>query len=254
MSGSIREQVSEELKRAKAEGSLRADRIKAIVKAAVSQAIAELKEGSGEVGTIARDVIQAVSDEVKGKGQDVALDIRASVEGVVEGISETRRDAIAKSQEQIQALEVEVVEQERLLQEEVENALVKIEMDEQTNGSGDADLKAAIASILTHVRDSEAVANMKVQYARLKAKLAVLDANLANRYGDRYDEVKRHLDSAKTWYDNAKTSTEAGETSVVQEKYAEFEQRLGELGTALARKEKQLKERLTELWKTTSQL
>ncbi|MEO1148540.1 MAG: histidine kinase [Cyanobacteria bacterium J06638_22] len=254
MSGSIHEQVSEELKRAKAEGSLRADRIKEIVKAAVSQAIAELKEGSGEVGTIARDVVQAVSDEVKGKSQSVASDIRASVEGVVEGISETRREAIAKNQEQIQVLEVEVVEQERLLQEEVENALVKIETDTQTNGIEDTDLKATIASILSHIRDSEAVANMKAQYARLKAKLAVLDANLASRYGDRYDEVKRHLDSAKAWYDNAKTSTEAGDKSVVQEKYTEFEQRLGELGTALASKEKQIKERLTELWKTTSQL
>lgn len=251
MSGSIREQVSEDLKRAKAEGGLRAERIKSIVKAAVSQAIAELKEGSGEIGTIARDAVQAVSDEVKGKSQETAEDLRASVEGVVEGISEKRREAIAKNQEQIQVLEVEVVEQERLLQEEVETALVKIETDDQTS---DADLTSIIASVFASIRDSEAIANMKAQYARLKAKLAVLDANLASRYGDRYDEVKRHLDSAKAWYDNAKANTEAGETSVAQEKYDEFEQRLGELGTALAQKEKQIKERLTELWNTTSKL
>jgi uncharacterized protein YjbJ (UPF0337 family) len=250
MSGSVQEKVSEDLRKAREEGGLRAERIKTIVKAAVSQAIAELKEGSGEISAIARDAITAASEEAKGKSQEAADNLRASIEGAVEGISEKRRMAIAQNQAKIQTLEAEVVEQERLLQNDIEGALMEIE----TSGEpqSEADLKSVLDTVMASIRDSEAVAAMQEQYARLRAKLAVLDANLAGRYGDRYDEVKQHLDSAKKWYENTKTNTEAGSPNGVQQKHAEFEQKLGELGTALAHKEKQIKEQLKELWQTTT--
>lgn len=250
MTGSVQEKVSEDLRKAREEGGLRAERIKAIVKAAVSQAIAELKEGSGEISAIARDAITAASEEAKGKSQEAADNLRASIEGAVEGISEKRRMAIAQNQAKIQTLEAEVVEQERLLQNDIEGALMEIETSGEPHS--EADLKSVLNTVIASIRDSEAVAAMQEQYARLKAKLAVLDANLAGRYGDRYDEVKQHLDSAKNWYENAKANTEAGSPNGVQQKHAEFEQKLGELGTALAQKEKQIKERLKELWQTTT--
>lgn len=252
MSGSIRERVSEDLGKAKSEGGLRADRIRAIVKAAVAQAIAEVKEGSGEIGTIAREAIAAVADDVKGKGQDVAEDLRASVEGAVEGISEKRRQTIAETQAQVDVLQGEIIQQEQQLQSEIEGALMKIE--EAGNENEKAHLQAVIASVIANLRDSEAFASMQEQYGKLKAKLAILDANMAARYGERYEDVRKHLDTARVWYDDSKTQMEQSGHAPAHQQRVEFEQKLSNLGTALAHKEKQIKEKLKDLWLTANKL
>jgi len=252
MPGSIRERISEDLQKAKSEGGLRADRIKAIVKAAVVQAIAEVKEGSGEIGTIARDAIATVADDVKGKGQEAAESLRASVEGAVEGISEKRRETIAQTQAQVDVLQGEIVEQEQQLQSDIEGALVKIE-EASTQHEG-TDFQAVIAAVIANLRDSETFASMQAQYAKLKAKLAVLDANLAARYGERYEDVRKHLDNARVWYEDARTKMEQEGEAPVQQKQGEFEQKLSELGVALAQKETQIKERLKDLWLTATKL
>jgi len=252
MSGSIKEKISEDLQKAKSEGGLRADRIRAIVKAAVAQAIAEVKAGSGEIGTIARDAIAAVADDVKGKGQDAAESLRASVEGAVEGISEKRRESIAQTQAQVDVLQGEIIEQEQQLQSDIEGALVKIETANEQDGG--TDLQSIIAAVIANLQDTEAVASMQAQYAKLKAKLAVLDANLAARYGERYEDVRKHLDNARVWYEDSRTKMEQGEQSPTHQKQVEFEQKLSELGTALAHKEQQIKERLKDLWLTATKL
>jgi len=252
MSGSVRDRVSEDLQKARSEGGLRADRIKAIVKAAVSQAIAELKEGSGEIGTIARDAISAVADDVKGKGQDAAESLRASVEGAVEGISEKRKQAIAQTQAQVDVLQGEIIEQEQRLQSDIEGALVKIE--ETGNENDKTHLQAVIASVIANLRDTEAFASMQEQYGKLKAQLAILDANLAARYGERYEDVRKHLDTARVWYDDSKNQMEQSGHAPGHQQKVEFEQKLSDLGTALAHKEKQIKEKLKDLWLTSKKL
>ena len=103
-------------------------------------------------------------------------------------------------------------------------------------------------------KDREELDLLRQQYAKLKAQLAVLEANLAACYGERYEEVKQHLESARTWYENTKTDMEASGTNPVEQKQAEFENKIGEVGAAAARKERQLKQLLKELWQAATKL
>lgn len=251
MSDSIKEKISGDLEKAKAEGGVRTDRIKGIVREAVMQALGELKEGSGEIRSIARSVISTVADDVKGKGQDATEEIRASIEGLVEGIGAKRRELISQTQTEVDQLQAQIDHEEQQLQTEIEGALTEVE----TSGKqSSADVKVAIDSAVQNFKDSESFAVMQQQYAKLKAKLAVLDANLAARYGERYDDVKKHLDTAKTWYDDAKVRVEAGEPNPIEQKQAEFEHKLSEAGAAIAQREKRVKQLLKELWHSVTNL
>ena len=69
MSDSIKEVIVTDLQKAKAEGSTRVARIRTILQEAAVQAISEVKEGSGEIRTIAKDtfstVVESISDETE---------------------------------------------------------------------------------------------------------------------------------------------------------------------------------------------
>lgn len=60
MSNSIQERLAADLQKAKVEGSVRASRLGAIVKDAATQAITEVKAGSGEIGAIAKETLSTV--------------------------------------------------------------------------------------------------------------------------------------------------------------------------------------------------
>jgi hypothetical protein len=75
---------------------------------------------------------------------------------------------------------------------------------------------------------------------------------LAGRYGQRYEDIKHYLDEAKSWYEKAKDEPEIY-TEKIDEKRQEFEAKLGETGTAISQKEKQIKQRLRDLWKSISE-
>lgn len=251
MSNSMKDRINDDLRKAKTEGSLRAERIREIVKIAVSQAVAEFKAGSVEVRSIATEAIAAVIDNLSEKGKATQEEITASIEGVVEGISHSKREAIAQAQAKVEQLQSQIDAQEEQLETEIDGALVEIQTTEHKSATS---LKALIEVAIKAVKDREEFALLREQYARLRAKLAVLDANLAARYGERYEDVKRHLDSAKVWYDNAKVKVEATGTDPVQQKQAEFERKIAEAGSAVAKKEQQLKQRLKELWQEAIKL
>jgi len=69
---------------------------------------------------------------------------------------------------------------------------------------------------------------------------------LAARYGGRYEEVKKHLDEAKTWYNRTRTQVEpiVGEA---EQKRSQLEDKLGDAGTALAKRERRIRQILSEL-------
>ena len=85
----------------------------------------------------------------------------------------------------------------------------------------------------------------------MKAQLAIIQANLANRYGD--GNIDQYLEDAKTWYEKAKNNPEIF-TEKVAKQQQKFEQKLGEAGTAIAKKERQIKQLLKELWKSISEI
>jgi hypothetical protein len=250
MSDSIKDKITADLQKAKSEGQLRSERIREIVQSAVSQARAEIKEGSVEIRSLVREAVSTVIENLKDRGGEIKEDVAASIEGAIEGVSSARRDAIAKTKEEVKQLQSQIDREETQLQEEIDGALVEIEKKESDRPSN---IKAAIASAIDTIKNSEEVALMQKRYAQLQAQLAVLRANLAARYGEQEGEIQQHLDEAKSWYDRTQVQAEAT-AETVKQKRAKFEAQLGEAGTAAAKKERQLKQRLRELWQSATEL
>lgn len=248
MSTPIKTQITEELQKAKEEGKVRSEKIREIVKSAVSQATSEVKEGSGEIRNIIKEAVSTVIDNLKEKGEELKEEVTASIEGAIEGFSSNRRQAIAKSQAEVKQLQSQIDVQENELQTQIDQALVDLE---ETGQDTSLQIKTSIEAAINSLKDSEEVTLMKKRYAQLQTQLAILQANLAARYGERGEDVKKHLDEAKTWYDRTHIQAEAT-AEQVKDKKAEFEIKIGEAGTALAKNEKRVKQLLKELWKSVT--
>jgi polyhydroxyalkanoate synthesis regulator phasin len=244
MSESRKERIIADLQQAKQTGELKTEKIRAIVKNAIAQTISEYKEGRIEIVNLVQDAIAAVTETFQEKSGEVKEEVTASIQGAIDGISEARRQKIAETQSEITTLEAQVVEDEQKLQQDIDNALADVKT--QSDAQPDK-IQQAIAEAVTNISNSEEFAILQKHYARLKAQIAVLQANLANRYGEQYEEVNKYLDEAKTWYEKAKEDPEVF-TEPAKRKRAEFETKLGATGGAVARKEKQVKQLLKELW------
>ncbi|MGL5940767.1 MAG: histidine kinase [Waterburya sp.] len=244
MSESRKERIIADLQQAKQTGELKTEKIRSIVKNAIAQTISEYKEGRIEIVNLVQDAIAAVTETFQEKSGEVKDEVTASIQGAIDGISESRRQKIAETQSEITTLEAQVVEDEQKLQQDIDDALADV----KTKNDAQPDkIKQAIAESITNISNSEEFAILQKHYARLKAQTAVLQANLANRYGEQYEEVNKYLDEAKTWYEKAKEDPEVF-TEPAKRKRAEFETKLGATGGAVARKEKQVKQLLKELW------
>ena len=249
MSDYIKKQVTSEVQKAEQQGNLQTEQIREIVKSAVYQRASEHKEDSSEIRSIVKDAVSAVVEYFQQKGQETQKEINAAIEGAITGASHSRREAIAKSQVEVDQLQAKIDTEEKELQEEVDTFLTDIE---ETGKDRSERIKSSIESAINTFKNSEEGALMQKRYAQLKAQLAVVQANLATRYGERYEDVKKYLDEAKTWYDQAYSKAEPAAENVKQ-KRAEFEGKLGEAGTAVARKEQRLRQLLRELWQSANE-
>jgi hypothetical protein len=245
MSNSVKERVKADLEQAKVEGQARAERLRDIFKAAVGQAATEIQGGSGEIRSVVQDAIAAIVENLGERGKHTKEEAIASLEGLVEGISRSKQEAIARTELEIQQLQARMEREERDLDETVNVTVNEIESASSTSSS---EIKELLAAVVDRLRNTEEASLLKKRYSQLQTQLAVLKANLAMRYGDRYEEVKHHLDNAKNWHEQAKAQAEQGEPSLVEQKQAEFESKLGHAGTAVARKEREIKRLLKELW------
>jgi hypothetical protein len=245
MSNSMQERVKADLEQAKVEGQVRAERLRDIFKSAVSQAAKEIQGGSGEIRSVVRDAIAAIVENLGERGKHTQEEAIASIEGLVEGISRSKQEAIARTELEIQKLQARMTQEEQELDETVNATVNEIE---SAGSSSSSEIKELLASVVDRMRNAEEATLLKKRYSQLQTQLAVLKANLAMRYGDRYEEVKHHLDNAKTWHEQAKAQAEQSEPSLVEQKQAEFESKLGDAGSAAARKEKEIKRLLKELW------
>ena len=250
MSKSRRERIIAALQQAKQTGELKTENIREIVKNAIAQTITEVKEGRSEIASLVQDAIAAVTETFKEKSGEVKEEVTAAIQGAIDGISAARRQKIAETQSEITTLEAQVVVEEQELQQDIDNALADV----KTQSNADSDkIQQAIAEAITNISNSEEFAILQKHYARLKAQTAVLQANLASRYGEQYEEVNKYLEEAKAWYEKAKEDPEVF-TEPVKRRRAEFEQKLGATGGAVARKEKQVKQLLLELWKEIGEI
>jgi hypothetical protein len=140
--------------------------------------------------------------------------------------------------------------EEQDLDETMDVAVSELESAISNNPS---EIKELLSTMVDRVKNTEEASLLKKRYSQLQTQLAIVKANLAVRYGDRYDEVKHHLDNAKAWHETAKTQADDLESGLVQQKQAEFETKLGQAGTAVAQKEKEVKRLLKELWHTVTE-
>lgn len=249
MTTPLKTQITEDLQKAKEEGKVRSERIREIVQSAVSQASSEVKEGSGEIRFLIKEAVATVIENLKERGEELKEEITASIEGAIEGFSRSRRQSIAKTKSEVKQLQAQIDDEEIELQTQIDQALIDLE---KTETDTSPRIKTSLEAALNSIKDSEEVGLMRKRYAQLQAQLAVLQANLAARYGERGDEVKKHLDDAKTWYERAQIQAEVT-AEQVKGKSSEFDNKLGEAGAALAKKEQRVRQLLKELWQTVTE-
>ena len=248
MSNPVKEKITTNLIKAKGEGKLRAEHIREIVKDAVGQTVAELREGSGEISLIVRDAISTVIADLKGSEKDTTEQITASIEGAIEGSHYHRQQAINQRRAKLLEIQSQLDWQQEQLDRESSEILIDIKSSESTNLIDDN--SAAINLAVDTVQEHHESGILQEQYLKLKAQLATLDVKLAIRYGDRYDEIKQQWENAKAWYSQQKTEAEASDTTPLQQKVTDIETNIGGLGSVVARKEQEVKQHLQDLWES----
>ncbi|ELS04150.1 hypothetical protein Xen7305DRAFT_00038780 [Xenococcus sp. PCC 7305] len=248
MSNPRKEKIINDLKRARQTGELKAEKIKEIISTAIAEARSEVKEGREEISNLVKDAVSAVAEIFQDKKGEIKEEITASIEGAIEGIASTKREAIDTTKLEINTLQAKVDNEEEQLQQQIDNALEDLQdkpSQELTNS------KDTIAEAVSGIKNSEEVALLQKRYAQLKAQLAIVQANLANRYGEK--NIDQYLDDAKAWYEKAKNNPEVF-TEKIEQQQQSFEQKLGEAGSAIAKKERQIKQLLQELWQSISEI
>ncbi len=243
MTNNIKEQIKADLLQAQQTGQLRSERVREIVKAAVSQVVSEFKEGSSELRGLVKDAVSTVIENLQEKGSEIKEDVTASIEGALEAVNHKRHEALAKTQIEVKLLQAKVDEQEEQIQHEVDGILAELQ---NTTKNTSANTQTAIDSAINAINNSDEVILLKKRYAQLQAQLAIVRANLAARYGGRSGEVKEYLDEAKSWVKQGLPQAEAV-VNQVQQKSSQLDEKIGEAGTSLAKKERQVKQVLREL-------
>jgi hypothetical protein len=246
----IKEQIQMDLRQAQETGQLKSERIREIVKSAISEVGSEFQEGSHELGSLVNDAVSAVIDNLQEKGIEVKEGVVASIEGAMEAINLKKHSDIVKTQAEIKQLQAQLDREEEELQTEIEGILTKII---ETSQDKPADTKVAIDSAIDSIKDNEEIELLKKRYAQLQAQSAVVRANLSARYSGSDQEVQDYLNQAKQWYDKSHSQTESVSLQV-KEKYSFLEQKLANAGTAIAKQERQLKQTLRELLLATADL
>jgi hypothetical protein len=246
MSNPVKEKITTNLEKAKGEGKIRAEHIREIVKDAVLQTVAELKEGTDEIRLIVKDAISTVIADLKGGEKEISEKITASIEGAIEGSTHQRQQAIAQQRSKLLELQTQLDDRQKELDREIGGVLIDIKASELSD-STDTNSEA-INSAIDAVQERHEFGMLREQYLKLKSRLASIDKKLEIRYGDRYDEVKQQWENAKTWYSQKKIEADASGTIPLQQKQTEIERNVGEFGSAIARKEQEVKQQLQEIW------
>ncbi|MFM6252150.1 MAG: histidine kinase, partial [Dolichospermum sp.] len=242
MNKNIKEQIQLDLRQAKETGQLKSERIREIVKSAVSQVSSEFQEGSHELSNLVNDAVSTVIDNLQEKSSEVKEGVVASIEGAMEAINLKKHSNIVQTQAEIKQLQAKLDKEEKL-QTEIKGIFTKIV---ETSQDKSVDTKIAINSAINSIKDSEEVGLLRKRYAQLQAQLAIVRANLFARYSGSNQEVQDYLNEAKQWYDKSHPQAESI-TLQVKEEYSLLEQKLAEAGSAIAKQERQLKQTLREL-------
>jgi len=133
MSNLVKDKIKINLDKAKSQGKIRSEHIREIVTDAVAQTVAELKEGSGEIGLIVKDAISTVIADLQGSREENSEKITASIEGAITGSTHQRQQAIAERRERLLAIQTQLDEQQEELDRESSAIMMDIKALELTD-------------------------------------------------------------------------------------------------------------------------
>lgn len=211
---SMPDHVAQDLKRLKETGGTRISRIRAIVKQALSETFAEVREGSGEVREIVKESMSTTFDSTaapSGTVQQTIFDIQVPGED---------------------GLPSEVV--------------VVVEADDQTRSPEST--RSFFDQFVTWLRTQQS-GSLQEQYQSFRVRLEGWDHQLTERYGDRYQAVKNQADHAKVWYQETKARVDAGEESPGDRFQRQLDTNAQVVGTSAAQTEAAVKQRVLDWWK-----
>lgn len=246
MSKPIKERLTDNIDKAKGEGKLRSDNIRSIVTDAASLTASEIKEGAQRMRTIVKDAVTSALADIKDTGSEIPEKVTHSIEHALEESTRYRKEAIASLQAKMHEIQAQIDERQHQLDRDLDETIVDIKANEVNESSK---LSEAIDKAVTNVKERDESASLKQQYLDLKFQLANLDAKLAERYGDRYSEVKQQLEKVKVLYDNAKSEAEASGTTPIQAKQSEIERKISKFAASAVIAEQEIVKYLQELWK-----
>lgn len=158
MTNTVQDRVKTEWEKAQKEGGQRLERIRDIVKEAAIEALAELREGSGEIETQGRKTLAEMIEQLKANEAADAATAEAVADAVAEAV-------------QAEAGQTETV------------------YTEATDGAT-APTWAQIFDDLRYLADERKVGWAQQMLASLQTHIDRFDANMATEYGDRYNPFR----------------------------------------------------------------
>jgi uncharacterized protein YukE len=226
----IKERIAQDLSQVKETGGARTKRIREIVQVAVTEAVNEIKDGSGEIRNIASYAVTAVIENFKTKGQQAKDEAMAAMEGVIAGV----KDSHTKQQASQPIGEQQIFEA-------IDGALVAVESTQQKVPRNR--IVALLLAAFNALRSKLSV-NFQKDYVSLKELLANWDGKLAEKYGDRYSQIKQRWEAAQSSYNATKTKIANGEPSPVDEYQTEADKKAAKAGATVAQTEHVIRKQL----------
>jgi hypothetical protein len=106
-----------------------------------------------------------------------------------------------------------------------------------TDGSPKPQPRPAFASLLNKIKTQSSS-------EQLKEKLAGLDATLASRYGQRYENISQKRRDILDWYNRKLAAAESTDSNLIQDQQAFLNRKSSEAGDFIAQKEQRIKQYL----------
>jgi phage host-nuclease inhibitor protein Gam len=232
----IKERITQDLGQVKEKGGARTQKIREIVKAAVGDAVSEIKDGSVEIRTIAQDAVTAVMEHFQSKGNDAKNEVMAAMEGVVSGVSSKQDNTTNQPMDEKQVLDA------------VDGALVAVEKNQQKTPFSFMSIILGLFNILR----KRFAKNLQKESVFLQELLGKWDVKLTEKHGDRYTQVKQRWETAQASYNETKTKIANGETSPVNQYQTEVQDKAAKAGATVAQTEVVIRKQLKTLLETTA--
>lgn len=281
MSTGFKDHITADLQKVKQVGGTKVEKIRKIFQDALSQTVTELKEGTGEIRSIAQTSKSTLLDTLKEPQSPTVTPPPVEITIVTDEtriVEESIMDATTQSNHPEPAVEITLnaidasdpVAAHSVASETVSETVVEVQPEVQpeteATSPGQAEvmaqrlletLKTLFDRAMNQFKQQEVYGDLQQQATKLKEQAQTLDERLTARYGDRYVRIKQDFQQdaqkAKAWYERTRTNAAETGSYWVDEKQAELHVKAGETGATIAQKEQKIKQLLKELWHTVRQ-